>query len=431
MTTDLEKSLAAEFTRAAEHAPKAADDLRARIEAGHRHRRRRGVALYAAAAVVVMSTGGTFAVDALSAHEPAVAIRPTATALPTASPTPSVKKPAKKPTPKPPASPPAPDRSFPPIEKVWPDAVHTVPAALPDGRPFHPELFLDDHTVLARTEQGGNPDRMDGLWAYDITSRTARRLVAVTPPPRTVVTASFVSAGGGQLAWWTVRKQQNKLIVDIWTAPSSGGAQRRVTSFEGVPRYGGIDLAIVGGKAVWSLWGRGGVHQVSLSGGRPEQLPGSAKHTLIGWPWAASPGLSLNRTGDAVTFGDLLDLRTGESSQATARKGSTCLITWCLRGSTATRRDGTGRRELPGFPDGGVATAPALDRFLTLVQRGKGGRLRGQVLYDLATGRAADLGLRTDGGSQPSAASLDYRAPGLFAYQRGGKQVIVNLSRIR
>ncbi len=82
-------------------------------------------------------------------------------------------------------------------------------------------------------------------------------------------------------------------------------------------------------------------------------------------------------------------------------------------------------QQLPGMPD---ISTPALDRFLVLFQRGQGGRMRGQVLYDLTTGRGADLGLRpTDKGI----ATLDYRAPGLFWYTRDGKQVIVNLKAIR
>ena len=70
--------------------------------------------------------------------------------------------------------------------------MHVVPAMLPNGRPFTPEVFLDDRTVLVRTEKDGNADKMDGLWAYDVKARTARLLVRVTPPPKTVITTGSV-----------------------------------------------------------------------------------------------------------------------------------------------------------------------------------------------------------------------------------------------
>ncbi|MGW0801607.1 TolB family protein [Nonomuraea sp. NPDC002799] len=434
MTTDLEKALAAELAAAAHHAPGPAGDLRARIEERHRRRRRRGAAMYAAAAVILLSTGVPFVVNVVTPPPPPVATRP--------------------PTP-------GPDPAFPAIEKVWPEAVHLIPANLPGGVPFEPEIFLDDHTVLGTTLKDGHADRLDGLWAYDLTSRTARRLVHVTPPPKTVVTASFISAGGGRLAWWTVRRQQRKLIVDIWAAPAAGGAQRKVTSFEGVPRYGGIDMEIVGDKAVWSRWGKGGVYQVPLSGGTPELLPGTGRDTLITWPWAGTPdrapgasdldplitwpwagtpdraagtpertaGASdLDPSKKAVIFGDLLDLRTGARSMAAVEPAAACHVTWCVRAGTVARRDGTGERELPG--DVQADGPPALDRFLTLFQTGQNGKLRGQVLYDLSTGRGGALGVEPDKKQRLATATLDYRAPGLFWYARDGKLVVVNLTAI-
>ncbi|MEV0385514.1 hypothetical protein [Nonomuraea sp. NPDC050643] len=410
MSTDLERSLASEFARAAGHAPGPRGDLRARIEEGHRVRRRRFVALYAAGVVVVLSASVPLAVDALTAEPPA----------------------ATDPSPEPTGRPryrPA-DKSYPPIEKVWPGAVHVIPKKLPNGRAFRPELFLDDDTVLATTLEDGHADRLDGLWAYDLTSRTARRLVQITPPPKTVVTASFISAGGGRLAWWTVRKQDRKRIVDIWAAPASGGARYKVTSFEGVPRFGGIDMQIVGDKAVWSRWGKGGLRQVPLTGGKVETVPGSTGHTLLTWPWAGSPAASSGQF-NKVAFGTLANLQTGQVIGAKVRRGSTCHVTWCLWDRTATRRDGTGERPVPGDANTNFSRIPALDRFLALSQAGERGRQGGQVLYDLTTGRAGDLGLRPDERGGPGSASLDYRSTGLFTYERDGKQVVVNLAAIK
>ncbi|MGP3956200.1 hypothetical protein ACTWPT_09410 [Nonomuraea sp. 3N208] len=407
MTNDLEMSLAAELAAAARHAPRPADDLLARIEEGHRRRRRHGAAGFAAAAAVVLLTAGApFVIDA-------------ARGTPAATPPPAVattKAPVQEA-----------DPTYPPIEEVWPDAVHVVPATLPNGRPFRPEVFLDDHTVLVRTERDGNADKMDGLWAYDVEARTARLLVQVTPPPKTVGTASFVLADRDRLYWWTLRKQERKRIVDIWTAPRAGGTQRRLTTFEGVPGYGGIDLEIVGDKAVWTLWGKGGVFEMPLSGGTPRLLPGTSGYTLIGWPWAATPRHDYKQRIDKqVIFGDLLNIETGKRSKAPVEPFASCGISWCVKGGTLVGREG-GTRALPGMPD---IFPPAFDRFLALLQRGKGGGLRGQVLYDLTTGRGADLGLRPTKKGMPTA-TLDYRARGLFWYGRDGEQVIVNLGAIR
>ncbi|MEU6712791.1 hypothetical protein ABZ897_15025 [Nonomuraea sp. NPDC046802] len=400
MTNDLEKSLAAEFASAARHAPRPVPDLRERIEHGHRRRRRRGVALYAAAAVVVLSAGVPFTVDAVTpANLPDVAERPT----------------------------PAPDRTFPLIEQVWPKAVRTIPKKLPNGRPFQPELFMNQDTVLARTLKDGNVDKMDGLWAYDLVSGQARRLVQVTPPPKTVVTAPFILTGGGRLAWWTVHKRQGRPIVNIWTAPASGGAQRKVTSFAGVPRFGGIDMQIVGDLAVWSLWGKKGVYQVPLSGGTPRLLPGSEGNSLVSWPWAGDPGAGRGPGQKEVIFGNLRNLQTGEQRRAKAGPRAGCHVTWCVWDRTALRRDGTVARELPGMSQGAL---PALDRFLLLLQVGAERRLTGQVLYDLSTGRAGALGVRpTKKGL--AAATLDYRSPGLLSFERNGQLVVVDLTAIK
>lgn len=407
MTDDLEKFLTAEFAAAARHAPRPAGDLLARVEEEHRRRHRHGVVWFAAAASVVLLTAGApLVIDA-------------AEQTPAATPPPAI------------ATTEAPDqgadKAYPPIEKVWPGAVHVVPATLPNGRPFHPEVFLDDHTVLVRTERDGNADKMDGLWAYDVKARTARLLVRVTPPPKTVVTAGSVLAARDRLYWWTVRKQERKRIVDIWTAPRAGGTQSRLTTFEGVPGYGGIDLEIVGDKAVWTLWGKGGVFEMPLSGGTPRRLPGTSGYTLIGWPWAAAPQFDHKKRSDKqVVFGDLLNIKTGKRSKPPVKPFASCGISWCVKGGTLVSRKGD-TQELPGMPD---ISAPALDRFLVLSQRGQEGRMRGQVLYDLTRRRGADLGLRPTNKGMASA-TLDYRAPGLFQYDRDGKQVIVNLRAIR
>ncbi|NRQ33246.1 hypothetical protein HII36_15530 [Nonomuraea sp. NN258] len=427
MNMDLEKTLAAELARAAHHAPRPAPDLRARIETGHRKRRRRGLGLSAAAAAAVVI--GATSVVSVSLREttpdPAPPLIAASATRPTSVPT------SVSPSVSPSADWPLAEKTFPPIERVWPEAVHSLPGKLPNGRPYHPELFLDAHTVVATTLKDGHADKMDGLWAYDLRTRKARELVRVTPPPRTVITSSFISAGGGRLAWWTVRKDRGELIVDIWTAPSTGGAQRLVTSFPGVPRFGGIDLAIAGDKLVWSMWGKGGLHQVPFTGGRPQPLLRTAGYALVDWPWVGSPMPAYDKQTKGTIFGSLRNLETGQVRKTSVRAIG-CSITWCLRQGWAVPRDGEGAmRALPGIPDAGSAHAPARDRFLVLSQLDGTARLRGQVLLDLKAHKIGALGVKPKADGSLSTWGVDYRMPGLFGFQKDGRWVVVNLDAIK
>ncbi|MEU4698514.1 hypothetical protein [Nonomuraea dietziae] len=387
---DMEKLLSASLSRSVERAPTAPSDLLHRVDATRR-RRRRGTAAAGAAAVALVTVAGFVATGAISHARPAPA---------PASGTAKVE----------------------PIRKAWPGAVHTAPRTLPNGRPYTAERFLDKDTVLVRTLR-------DGLWAYHLDTRRAERLVAVQVPKGTVASWSFTALGDGQLVWWTLRKDGERRVVDIWAAPEKGGAQRRVTSFEGRPGRAEIgNLAVVEGKVVWSMFWDGGLFQVPLSGGRPSKVEGSTGRHLLRWPWAAS-FQHPRRKKDLQTppFGDLLNVLTGERRGVSLpvddpRLPWNCVVTWCVRGDRAAARDGSRERELPGL----THDLPALDRFLAVTMNG-GGRMKGMALVDLATGKTGDLGIRPVG-NEMATPTLDYRAPGLFAYELGGKQILVNLT---
>lgn len=402
MTSELEKQLIEEFRRAARHAPRSGPEFLASIRAP-RPRWRTGAALAAAAAVIVLSAGGALGVSALDR---------TSTDRTSAGRTSADHAGADRADGPAAAQEEAAPAAYPDIAKVWPGAVHTLPKTLPNGSPYQPDLFLDRNTLLVRTHKDGNADRMDGLWAYDVTKHTARRLVAVTWPKGATATASFIAHGDGQLAWWTAHKRDGKVIVDIWAAPASGGAQRKVTSFEGRPGWGGIDMVIGGGHVVWTPWGGTGVYRAPLSGGKPQRVPGASRFSLLAWPWAA----------DAK--GNLLDLRNGSTRKAGAPEGHQCSVTWCVKGGTATRRDASLTRNLPGPA---VKHAPALDRFVVVPDPE---RYR-QVLYDLTTGKAGDLGLEPDKNRVMPAVVLDHRAPGVLRYERNGRMVVVDLDAIK
>ncbi|MEU4720053.1 hypothetical protein AB0G06_10465 [Nonomuraea dietziae] len=395
---DMEKLLSASLSRSVERAPTAPSDLLHRVDASRR-RRRRGTAAAGAAAVALVTVAGFVATNAISHARPV------------------------------PAEPASGIAKVEPIRKVWPGAVHTAPRTLPNGRPYTPERFLDKDTVLVRTERDGNADRPDGLWAYHLDTRRAERLVAVQVPRGTVVSWSFAALGDGQFVWWTLCKDGERRVVDIWAAPEKGGAQRRVTSFEGKPGRAEIgNLAVVEGKVVWSMFWDGGLFQVPLSGGRPSKVEGTTGRHLLRWPWAASfQHPRKKKDPQTPPFGDLLNVLTGERRGVSLpvddpRLPWDCVVTWCVRGDRAATRDGSRERELPGL----THDLPALDRFVT-VAMAEGSRPKGVALVDLATGKTGDLGIRPVG-DRMAAPTLSHTNPGLLQYELGGKLVLVDLT---
>ncbi|MFC4585985.1 TolB-like translocation protein [Sphaerisporangium corydalis] len=403
--TDLEDALTRTLARAATRAPAARPDLLGRVAARHAERRRRGLAAIAVAAAVAVAVvaGSTVTLVRLTAGPDLPVTRPsptTGTGMPPA------------------------------ITKVWPKAVRTAPEKLPNGRYLYPQLLLDDHTLLATTLKDDHADRLDGLWTYDMNTGEAGRLARVTTPPGTSVTASYLSIGDGHIGWWTYRREGGHQVVRIWTVPVTGGTPRQVAVLRDAGATG-IDMAIGDGKVVWSVWGKDGVHQVPLDGKRPALVPGTEKYYLFQWPWASYPRVHENEPFDVPIGEHLLDLRTGRTVGAVTRpgeRGVVCAITWCLTGRTARHRDGSGERALPGqaMPSQNI---PLLDRFLMLERRA-GTTRGGVVLYDLTSGRSADLGIRSDKRGAMAIPTFDHRLPGMFSYRLGGRFVIVNLAAI-
>ncbi|GII59042.1 hypothetical protein Pth03_74310 [Planotetraspora thailandica] len=381
----------------------------------HRARPRRRWFALAAAAAVAVSVAGT----AVLVHT----LRPHLTPSPTTS-VQSTVPPNRTPDAPAPASP------APPLGKMWPDAVHTAPMTLPNHQTFRPEVFLDGHTILARAGKGNSASR-PVYWSYDLESRKARKLVDFVPPPKTDFTSPVV-AGEGHLVWWTVSWGQVMGELAIWTAPATGGVARKVTSFPQTMKYGDIDyIAVTGGRVVWSRGIQGGVYEAPLSGAEPRMLPGTTDFHLIQWPWASPPQVS----GDPTEQADarrIVNVLTEEVRDAVTQPGErvSCAVTWCLSQLGVRHRDGSGARALPGSVLSGIA----LDRFVVLREKHAGGEFR-EVLYDLSTGRAGDLGFRGKPGSRESAKFyeaiwVDYSSPALFSYELAGKRIIVDLATI-
>ncbi|MEO3891483.1 hypothetical protein [Nonomuraea sp. B5E05] len=402
--TDLEDKLSRALSGAAHRAPQAPAGLLETVKTRHRRRRARTAAVRAAVAVVLVAGGVGAAVNALgAAAEPQPAVSATDEAEPSA------------------------DRIPPPVEKVWPQAVHRIPAKLPDGRAYYPQLLLDDNTLLVMT--GASDGKRQFLWSYDLDTGQPRKIAEIPPTKGSAIFADGVAAGGGNIVWWASYKETGSpRVARIWTVPSAGGRPRRVTDVPlgNVMKQGHINGLTVTGSDVVFAYEKGGVYRVPLSGGSPQPVEGAERHHILQWPW-----VGVHR-GKAI-FRELLNAETGERRDAVVKADEEvrCGVDRCagvavryktvkvkrprdrsgkeikcgtrrcpdtVQTRTILRRfvrdrDGSHERDLPStFQQGDDA---GLERFFKVTLRGPGNQAV-LTLYDADTGRSADLGVRPD-----------------------------------
>src|SRR5690606_16884658 len=280
MTPDVEELLRRTLGHAAGRSPGLPDGTVQAVEHRYRRRRQRNPALLAAAAVGLVAGGATTGLRAADRAAPAAgphgsppdpARTASATLSPEASPTTFAARPE-------------------PIEKVWPQALHEVPAKTPEGKKIIPILLLDDRTLLVST--WASMEKTDALYAYDLETLALRKITDVVTPKGTALFASGFDAAGGQVAWWTKLKDGT---AQIWTAPLAGGEARLIGS-----RVidGSLDKVEIAGDRVAFSATSGGVFTVPLAGGDPEPVGGAADMHLLSWPWIGAPG-PLNQTGGA------------------------------------------------------------------------------------------------------------------------------------
>ncbi|MEV4802787.1 hypothetical protein AB0K18_22475 [Nonomuraea sp. NPDC049421] len=415
---------------AAERAPRAPAGLSARVKARHRRRRARSAALLAAVAVAVVFGGTGMVVKTVrtsTVPQPAVNA--------TDKPTGMVKPPA--------------DVIPPSIEKVWPQAVRKIPATLPDGRDYYPELLLDDHTLLVSTGINGGKRRF--LWTYDLHSGKPTRIAEVPPTKGSVSFADDIAAGGGNIVWWAFKEAGKGRVAQIWTVPVRGGTPRPVSDVPlatATKQLGQIaDLTVVGKEVIFA-YEKGGVHRVPLSGGQVRPVKGAERQRILRWPWVGTHGVMND-------FLELFNAETGERRDAVAAADEEliCGVTRCtgtkvryekvpctvescadkmkkervvLR-SFVRNRDGSGERPLPAATDLFGPADLALERFFKLVLHGPRGESV-MALYDVETGKMADLGLRPD--AKGSISVPESRRDALMTYRVGDQMYVLDLSTI-
>ncbi|MGW2160901.1 TolB family protein [Nonomuraea sp. NPDC001699] len=438
--TDLEDKLNRVLSGAAQRAPQAPAGLLATVKTRHRRRRARSAAMHAAAAVVLVAGGVGVAVSAMGASaEPAPAVGAVG-ATGTAS------RPA--------------DRIPPPVEKVWPQAVHKIPVRLPDGRAYYPQLLLDDRTLLVMT--GVSDGRRQFLWAFDLGTGRARRIAEIPPTKGSAIFADGVAAGGGDIVWWASYKEAGgPRVARIWTVPATGGRPRPVTDVPlgDVMKQGHINGLAVTGSDVVFAYEKGGVYRVPLSGGSPQRVEGTEGYHVLRWPWVG------RHRGKAV-FRDLLNVETGERRDAVVKADEEvrCGVERCAgvavryetvkverprdrsgkeircgarrcpdttRVQTILRRfvrdrDGSHERELPrNFQQGDDAP---LERFFKVDLMAPGNQSV-LTLYDADTGTSADLGVRPD--AQGGMAYPDGGLDRLMTYPIKNEMYVLDLAAIK
>jgi hypothetical protein len=412
---DLEDELSRILNVAADRAPRAPAGLAATVKTRYRRRRAWSTTTLAAVSVVALIGGAGVAVSTMR--------------------TPDVPQPATGPTSRPTSSKRPVDVIPPPIEKVWPQAVRKIPAKLPDGRDYSPELLLDDRTLLAMSRGFGT---RQSLWKYDLDRGTAKRLAEIPTTGGLPIHAEGVAAGGGNIVWWTQGRDRS---ARIWIVPVSGGTPRPMITFP--LRNNRIrDLTIVGADVIFS-YEKGGVYRVPLSGGKVRPVKGGEKQQILQWPWVGE-----HRGQDR--FVKLVDIETGERRDAVVAADEEvqcdvnrctgmqvrtekvkCVVGQCkgkmIEKTTRVRtfirnRDGSGEMALHN-----ILQVAQLERFYKQQLIGAGDR-QALALYDTKTGKSADLGVRDAEGKM---SVPEGRRDQLITYPVGDEMYVLNLSMIK
>jgi hypothetical protein len=293
-----------------------------------------------------------------------------------------------------------------PLTSVWPQAQRAdIPGNLNDGPVYHPGIFLN-----ARTSVGTAPSP-DGsvvrllIRNADGSVRELRRRALDDVPEFATMTVA-----GDDLVW---TESAEGVPVQIWTAKTTGGPARRVTTDTGNAVFYGSqwDLVIADGRVYWAAAAPKGeqvteVRSVALTGGAVQIRKEPGVWAMTAWPWLTDGG------GDQAGTTRLRNLATNRDTTI-ATSGpelNTCSAAWCrvlvmngdgLARIDVMRPDGSARQRIAGSTASAAITDVAvLDRFEILSEAGPDSDLTGTeglLVYDIATRRTVDVSPAVDG----------------------------------
>jgi hypothetical protein len=278
-----------------------------------------------------------------------------------------------------------------PVERLWPEALVTLPARLPDGRAYLLAGILTDRRFLiAPYESGDQPGAELLLWEPD---RDSVRTLGDPPTPPGLRTrlGGVPDVGDGYVVWMVqaARGFGRGLYQEIWATPLAGGGARRLAVVDG-PAVGSA-VHIVKEQVYWAQEPEtadvtdGGLYRVPLTGGGATAVPGGRGYALMRThPWA-------HTIGDGATSAGLWNLVDGTRTPMTLRDlvRFECSPSWCVKidrdkGRSVVRRlDGSGGLEVD-FRATFLTTAN--ENIVSGILYDANGDADGWAVWDLRTG---------------------------------------------
>jgi hypothetical protein len=308
-------------------------------------------------------------------------------------------------------------------DKVWPEAIHRLPAKLPNGAEYQVFAVLggDRYLVRKESEKGARTDSWSP-WVYDVRTGDLTFL-GNSASSSGSSTTDWATVIGDRAVWFQVsRRNGSELDATVWAARLDGAGEPQliatVAGHGSAPHF----IGVVGDSIYWDEAGLLGeksaaIYRLPVSGGTPQRVPDSAGYRLFTLsPWADTQDHLHMREGNFPREGVLWNVETGERRAWRAHAQSrtvTCAPLLCTGLGTngrhfVQRLDGTGYQELPYLVDDFHPGAALEGRFSVGTVVTSHGNNRWYV-WDLTTGKAGTVSADPPDGDDPDGREATYR----------------------
>lgn len=244
------------------------------------------------------------------------------------------------------------------LETVWPEAVHRLPARLPDGASYQVFSILGGDRYLIRRQSGKGPRPETGAPSvFDAKTGDVTflgNLEQASHPDSS--SEDWTTAVGDQAVWFAgVQGPQGTWDAEVWTARLDGAGDPRMIGT--VSGHGNIPpgIGVIGDSLYWDAAGDG-IYRLPNSGGEAERLPRSEGYLTFGLsPWVDTSGHVVPPDATTPLSGELWDVASGEHRPWRApekARNIVCDPLICSGFTTAGRHfvqrpDGSAYQELP------------------------------------------------------------------------------------